>query len=64
MVEIAKVTELNDVAGKLVRNNAPRLEILVLPEIPKIDTSEEELKSYTRHIWLWTLDFAANIENM
>lgn len=48
----------------LVRNGAPRIEILVLPDIPNISSSEEEIKSYARHIWQWTLRLAAEMEKI
>lgn len=64
MVEIATVNELKEDAGKLVPNGNARVEVLVLPEIPNIYTPAEELTSYARHLWKWTLDLAAEFEEM
>lgn len=65
-IEVATVTDLNyrENTGMLVRNGASRIEILVLPEIPNISSSEEEIKSYARHIWQWTLKLAAEMEKI
>lgn len=65
-IEVATVTDLHyrQKTGMLVRNGAPRIEILVLPEIPNISSSEEEIKSYARHIWQWTLKLAAEMEKI
>lgn len=65
-IEVATITDLNyrQKTGMLVRTSAPRKEIRVLPEIPNISSSEEDLKSYARHIWQWTLKLAAELEKM
>lgn len=65
-IEVATVTDLNyqEKTRMLVRNGAPRIEILVLPDIPNISSSEEEIKSYARHIWQWTLRLAAEMEKI
>lgn len=65
-IEVATVTDLKyrEKTGMLVRNGASRIEILVLPEIPHISSSEEEIKSYARHIWQWTLKLAAEMEKI
>lgn len=65
-IEVATVTDLHyrQKTGMLVRNGAPRIEILVLPEIPNVSSSEEEIKSYARHIWQWTLKLAAEMEKI
>lgn len=34
----------------------------MFPEIPNIDTSEEELRSYARHIWKWAIEFAEKLK--
>lgn len=34
----------------------------MLPEIPNRDTSEEELRSYARHIWKWAIEFAEKLK--
>lgn len=64
MVEVATVNELIEDAGKLVRSNDRRVEVLVLPEIPNIYTSEEDLTLYARHIWKWTRDLAAELTSV
>lgn len=67
MVETATVNELKEDAGKLTPNGDARVEeveVLVLPEIPNINTPAEELTSYARHLWKWTLDLAAEFEDM
>lgn len=63
MVEVAAVTELTQNASLLVRPDAPRLEVLLLPEIPRVTASDEELKSYTRQIQQFALTLAAEFEN-
>lgn len=65
-IEVATVTDLKyqEKTGVLKRNGASRIEILVLPEIPNISSSEEEIKSYARHIWQWTLKLAAEMEKI
>lgn len=64
MVEVAAVTELTQNANQLVRHNAPRLEVLVIPEIPRVTASDEELKSYIRQIQQFALTLAAEFENL
>lgn len=63
MVEVAAVTELTQNASLLVRPDAPRLEVLLLPEIPRVTASDEELKSNTRQIQQFALTLAAEFEN-
>lgn len=64
MIEVAAVTELTQNANQLVRHNAPRLEVLVLPEIPRVTASEEELKAYIMQIQHFALTLAAEFKNV
>lgn len=61
-LNIKTTTELKGDAKKLVPCSSSNLEVLVLPEIPNIDTCEEELRSYARHIWKWAIEFAEKLK--
>lgn len=54
-LHIKTTTQLKGDAKKLVPCSSSKLVVLVLPEIPNRDTSEEELRSYARHIWKWAI---------
>lgn len=62
MLHIKTITELKGDAKKLVPCSSSNLEVLMFPEIPNIDTSEEELRSYARHIWKWAVEFAEKLK--
>lgn len=64
MAEVVAVTDLTQNANQLVRHNAPRLEVLLLPEIPRVTASDEELKPYTMQIQHFALTLAAEFENV
>lgn len=61
-LHIKTTTELKGDAKKLVPCSSSKLVVLVLPEIPNRDTSEEELRSYARHIWKWAIEFAEKLK--
>lgn len=61
-LHIKTTTQLKGDAKKLVPCSSSKLVVLVLPEIPNRDTSEEELRSYARHIWKWAIEFAEKLK--
>nr|XP_022295826.1 uncharacterized protein LOC111105743 isoform X2 [Crassostrea virginica] len=65
-VEVAKVTELKPNTGmtQLHRINSSKIEVIFSPYVPQLESTDENLRSYARHILEKSLRLAREFEKM
>ena len=64
-IEVSKVNELkfNADTMELQRVTDPRVEVTMIPGLPPLESSDEELKSYARYIWDKALSLGREFDN-